>query len=56
LINALQKNTYTEGHKIKEIKLHSSDTLINIDGAVIGKPYAERVRLGEFNLIECFYE
>ena len=56
LINALQKNTYAEGYEITKIKLHSSDTVININGAVIGKPYAERIRLGEFNLIECFYE
>jgi len=55
LINPLRKDTYREGVQIKEIKLHHNNKTITIEGDLIGSPYAEDIRRGEYEKIECFY-
>ena len=55
LVNPSRMDTYQPGREIKEIKLYREDEAISIKGAVIKSPYAQRVRSGEFDRIECFY-
>jgi hypothetical protein len=55
LHNPLRKDTFAEGCDIKKIELRRGDEAISIDGAVIGAPYAERVRQGEFDSMDLFY-
>jgi hypothetical protein len=53
--NPLRRDTFTEGCEIQKIELRTDGDAISIKGAVIGAPYAERVRQGEFDSIDLFY-
>jgi hypothetical protein len=53
--NPLRRDTFSEGSDIQKIELRTDGEMISIKGAVIGVPYAERVRLGEFDSIDLFY-
>jgi hypothetical protein len=49
------KDTWRDGVEIRRIEVHSDAETISIPGGVIGAPYAERVRTGEFTSIDLFY-
>jgi hypothetical protein len=53
--NLLRRDTFIEGCEIQKIELRTHDETISMKGAVIGAPYAERVRQGEFDSIDLFY-
>jgi hypothetical protein len=55
LHNPLRRDTFAEGCDIQKIELHSGDETISIAGGVIGAPYAERVRQGDFDAMDVFY-
>jgi hypothetical protein len=55
LHNPLRRDTFAEGCDIQKIELRRGDETISIEGAVIGVPYADRVRQGEFKSIDLFY-
>ncbi len=48
-------DTWRAGVAIQRIELHSEAETVRINGAMIGPPYAERVRSGEFTSIDLFY-
>lgn len=50
-----RKDTWQAGVEIRRIELHSDAETVSITGGVIGAPYAERVRTGEFTSIDLFY-
>ena len=55
LHNPLRRDTFAEGCDIQKIELRRGGETISIEGAVIGVPYADRVRQGEFESIDMFY-
>jgi hypothetical protein len=55
LHNPLRLNTYDEGVEVKRIELRSAAETVQLAGAKINNPYAEKVRMGEFASIDLFY-
>jgi hypothetical protein len=54
--NPSRKNTYDQNSKIQKIRLHLEDELIDIEGQVIGEPYALMVRDGLIKKIEVYFK
>jgi len=52
--NPMRLDTYAEGVETEKITLHSGNELVTIDGSIIGSPYAERIRQGDFVSIELY--
>jgi len=50
--NPMHLDTYAEGVETEKITLRSGDETMIIDGSIIGSPYAERIRQGDFESVE----
>ena len=55
LINPQRLDTYHEGFEIEKIRLYGPGEVIAFNQSVIPSPYAELVRAGKIEKIECFY-
>ena len=56
LHNPSRKDTFNQDLGIEKIILHSGSEEITIPGALIGDPFADRVRKGEFSALDLFYK
>ena len=56
LHNPTRKDTYQDEVKVRKAVIHSETEVITIEGGVINSPYAKRVRNGEFDSIDLYYE
>ncbi|HSM24751.1 MAG TPA: hypothetical protein VK856_07815, partial [Anaerolineaceae bacterium] len=56
LHNPSRQDTYLEEVVVSRTLIRSGSELVTIEGAVINNPYAKRVRNGEFESIDMFYE
>lgn len=55
LHNPLRIDTFNPGVEIKKVNLHSAGETISLIGPQIDSPYAEKVRLGEYDAIDLYY-